>query len=394
MRLLHTSDWHIGRNFHGYPTLDAARTVLSAIPAIVREQHVDVVVIAGDVYDLTNPSAEAVSVLQDTLVAILEAGAKIVLTSGNHDSAVRLGFAAPFAAAVGLHFFTSSAKVGTAIEIADEHGAVDFYGIPYLQPELVRHLPWVPSDARSQHEVVSAAMGLIREAIAGRKSNGRRSIVIAHTFVAGAESESSDSERAITKAPLIAGGVDAVPVSVFSGVDYAALGHIHSRAQLAENVRYSGAVVHNSFKEAGKPRGGWLVDLGAAGAEQIEWVDFPIPRHLKEVRGAFSDLLVDPEWEPFVNYYVRAVYTDKTKQIEPLQRLRARFPYCAEVIHEPSERTVGSTLTYAERVKGKTDPEVAESFLVDVRNGEGPSEIEEKILAEVIAERAGEVLLG
>ena len=105
-------------------------------------------------------------------------------------------------------------------------------------------------------------------------------------------------------------------------------------------------------------------------------------------------MLIDPEWEPFVNYYVRAVYTDKTKQIEPLQRLRARFPHCAEVIHEPSERTVGSTLTYAERVKGKTDPEVAESFLVDVRNGEGPSEIEEKILAEVIAERDGEVLLG
>ena len=394
MRVLHTSDWHIGRNFHGYPTLDAARAVLGAIPTIVREQHVDVVVVAGDVYDLTNPSADAVSVLQDTLVAIVGAGAKVILTSGNHDSAVRLGFAAPFTAAIGLHLVTNSAHVGMPIEIADEHGAVDFYGIPYLQPELVRHLPWVPSDARSQHEVISAAMGLIRESIAVRKSNGRRSIVIAHTFVAGAESESSDSERAITKTPLLAGGVDAVPASVFEGVDYAALGHIHGRALLAEHVRYSGAVLHFSFKEAGKPRGGWLVDLGAAGVEQIEWVDFPIPRHLKEIRGAFNDLLADPEWEPFANYYVRAVYTDKTKQIEPLQRLRARFPHCAEVVHEPSERTAGSTLTYAERVKGKTDPEVAESFLVDVRNGEGPSEIEEKILAEVIAERAGEVLLG
>lgn len=374
--------------------MDAARAVLGAIPTIVREQHVDVVVVAGDVYDLTNPSADAVSVLQDTLVAIVGAGAKVILTSGNHDSAVRLGFAAPFTAAIGLHLVTNSAHVGMPIEIADEHGAVDFYGIPYLQPELVRHLPWVPSDARSQHEVISAAMGLIRESIAVRKSNGRRSIVIAHTFVAGAESESSDSERAITKTPLLAGGVDAVPASVFEGVDYAALGHIHGRALLAEHVRYSGAVLHFSFKEAGKPRGGWLVDLGAAGVEQIEWVDFPIPRHLKEIRGAFNDLLADPEWEPFANYYVRAVYTDKTKQIEPLQRLRARFPHCAEVVHEPSERTAGSTLTYAERVKGKTDPEVAESFLVDVRNGEGPSEIEEKILAEVIAERAGEVLLG
>lgn len=394
MRVLHTSDWHIGRTFHGYATLDAVRGVLSAIPGIVREQGVDVVIVAGDIYDLTNPSADAVSVLQDTLVAILEAGAKVILTSGNHDSAVRLGFAGPFTAAVGLHLVTNAADVGTPIEIADGCGAVDFYGIPYLQPELVRQLPWVPSDARSQREVIDAAMGVIRDSITERKSEGRRSVLVAHTFVAGAEAESSDSERAITKAPLVAGGVDAVPVSAFDGVDYAALGHIHGRAQLAKHVRYSGAVLHYSFKEAGKPRGGWLVDLGAAGIEQVEWVDFPVPRPLKEVRGTFKDLLTDAQWEPFVGHYVRAVYTDKNKEIEPLQRLRARFEYCAEVVHDPADRVMGSTSTYAERVKGKSDLQVAESFMVDVRNGEGPSKTEAKILAEVITECAAEVLLG
>lgn len=394
MRVLHTSDWHIGRTFHGYATLDAVRAVLSAIPGMVREQGVDVVIVAGDVYDLTNPSADAVSVLQQTLLAILESGAKVVLTSGNHDSAVRLGFAGPFTAAAGLHLVTNAAGVGMPIEIADEYGAVDFYGIPYLQPELVRQLPWVPNDARSQREVIGAAMRLIRGSITERKSEGHRSVVVAHTFVAGAETESSDSERAITKAPLVAGGVDAVPVSAFDDVDYAALGHIHGRAQLAKHVRYSGAVLHYSFKEAGKPRGGWLVDLGAAGVERIEWVDFPIPRPLKEVRGSFNDLLTNPQWEPFIGHYVRAVYTDKNKEIEPLQRLRARFEFCAEVVHDPAERVTKSTSTYAERVKGKSDLQVAESFLGDVRNGEGPSETEEKILAEVITERAAEVLLG
>lgn len=393
MRVLHTSDWHIGRNFLGYATLEAARGVLGVIPEIVREQGVDAVIVAGDIYDLTNPSADAVSVLQETLVAILDAGAKVILTSGNHDSAVRLGFAGPFTAAFGLHFVTNAGDVGTPIEIADEYGAVDFYGIPYLQPELVRQLPWVPSDARSQREVIDAAVGVIRDSITERKSAGRRCVVIAHTFVAGAESESSDSERAITKAPLVAGGVDVVPVDTFDGIDYVALGHIHSRAQLAQNVRYSGAALHYSFKEAGKPRGGWLVDLGADGVEQIEWIDFPIPRPLKEVRGAFNDLLTDAQWEPFVDHYVRAVYTDKNKEIEPLQRLRARFAYCAEVVHDPADRVTAATLTYAERVKGKTDPEVAESFLVDVRNGEGPSKAEEKILAEVITERETEALL-
>ncbi len=394
MRVLHTSDWHIGRTFHGYATLDAVRDVLSVIPGIVRDQGVDVVIVAGDIYDLTNPSADAVSVLQETLVAILNAGAKVILTSGNHDSAIRLGFAGPFTAAFGLHFVTNAGDIGTPIEIADEYGAVDFYGIPYLQPELVRQLPWVPSDARSQREVIDAAVGVIRDSITERKSEGRRSVLVAHTFVAGAEAESSESERAITKAPLVSGGVDAVPVSAFDGVDYAALGHIHGRAQLAKHVRYSGAVLHYSFKEAGKPRGGWLVDLGTSGVEQIEWVDLPIPRPLKEVRGTFNDLLTDAQWEPFVDHYIRGVYTDKSKEIEPLQRLRARFEYCAEVVHDPSDREMGPTSTYAERVKGKTDPQVAESFLVDVRNGEGPSVAEEKLIAQVIAERAAEVLVG
>ncbi|TAL41424.1 MAG: exonuclease subunit SbcD, partial [Salinibacterium sp.] len=291
MRILHTSDWHIGRNFHGYATLDAVRAVLGGIPQIVREKNVDVVIVAGDVYDQSNPGADAVSVLQDVLVAILDAGAKLFLTSGNHDSAMRLGFAGPFTRAIGLHLVTDSADVGSPIEIADEHGPVDFYGIPYLQPELVRHLPWVPSAVRSQREVIDAAMDLVRDSVISRKSDRRRSIVVAHTFVAGAESESSDSERAITKNPLSAGGIDAVPVNIFDGVDYVALGHIHGRAKLAEHIRYSGAALHYSFKEANKPRGGWLIDLGAAGVDQTEWVDFLVPRQLKEIRGALGDLL-------------------------------------------------------------------------------------------------------
>ena len=393
MRILHTSDWHVGRTFHGYSTLDAAREVLGAIPATVREHRVDAVIVAGDVYDLTNPSADAVSVLQGALVSILETGAKVVVTSGNHDSAVRLGFAGPFTAAAGLHFVTDAAAVGTPIELADEHGAVDVYGLPYLQPELVRHLPWAPSDARTQHDVVSAAMSRVRESIAERASAGRRTVAIAHTFVAGAESESSDSERAITKAPLVAGGVDAVPVTAFDGVDYVALGHIHGRAQLAEHIRYSGAALHYSFKEAGKPRGGWLVELGAAGLDTVEWVDLPIPRALKEIRGTFDELLTDAVWEPFTEHYVRAVYTDKNKQLEPLQRLRARFEHCAEVVHEPSERVATSTASYAERVKGKSDPEVIESFLVDVRSGDGPTKKEQRILDAVIAATDAEAQL-
>ncbi len=392
MRLLHTSDWHVGRTFHGYSTIDAISATLGAIPTLVTERDIDVVIVAGDVYDVTNPAADAVSALQAALVAILQVGAKVVVTSGNHDSPVRLGFAAPFTSASGLHFVTAPSAVGVPITIADDHGDVDFYGIPYLQPELVRHLPWIPSDARTQNEVMSAAMAIIRDVVAKRSAPANRSVVIAHTFVAGAETASSDSERAITKSPLVAGGVDAVPVSVFNGVDYVALGHIHGRAELAHHVRYSGAPLHYSFSEAGKPRGGWLVDLGPDGLESIDWLDLPVPRPLHEIRGTLDDLLTNAEWAPFTGHYVRAVYTDKNKQLEPMGRLRARFEFCAEVVHEPSERVADSAKTYAERVKGKSDREVTESFLVDVRNGDGPSEAEGMVLAEIIAGRDAEVL--
>lgn len=392
MRIFHTSDWHVGRTFHGYSTVEAVSTVLGAVPALVAEHNIDVVVVAGDVYDVTNPGGDAVATLQKALVAILQTGAKVVVTSGNHDSAIRLGFAAPFTSASGLHFVTAPSAIGVPITIADEHGQVDFYGIPYLQPELVRHLPWIAHDARTQKEVMSAAMAVIRDAVAKRSSPSTRSVVIAHTFVAGAEAASSDSERAITKSPLVAGGVDAVPVSVFDGVDYVALGHIHGRAELAHHVRYSGAALHYSFSEVGKPRGGWLVDLGPDVVESIDWVDLPVPRPLHEIRGTLDDLLTNVNWEPFTGHYVRAVYTDKNKQLEPMKRLRARFEFCAEVVHEPSERVADSTRTYAERVKGKSDREVIESFLVDVRNGDGPTEAEEMVLAEIVAGRDAEVL--
>lgn len=387
MRILHTSDWHIGRTFHGYPTLDAARTVLGAIPGLIAEQSIDVVVVAGDVYDVTNPSAEATQVLQRAIVDMRNAGAAVLITSGNHDSAPRLGFAGPFTSEYGLHLMTSAAAVAQPLELDDDHGPVDFYGIPYLQPELVRSEPWAPGGARTQNDVVTAAMDEVRSSIADRRSPGRRSVVVAHTFVAGAHAESSDSERAITREPMVAGGVDAVPLSAFEGVDYAALGHIHGRMVLDDRIRYSGALLHYSFKEAGKPRGGWIVDLGPDGLSQVEWVDLPVPRPLKEIRGPLVDLLTSTEWEPFTDHYVRAIYTDKLRETEPLQRLRARFPWCAEVVHQAGEQGTERNDRYGDRVKGKSDPEVFDSFLTDVRDGEGPSDVEREIFADVVGER-------
>jgi len=261
MRILHTSDWHIGRTFHEYSTLEAARFVLGALPDLIKKHKIDVVVASGDIYDSGKPKSDAVEALRDISWAILDTGAKLMVISGNHDNAMGLDFAGTFSAGSGLHIFADVENLMNPVEVKDDHGSVDFYGIPFIEPIMSRHLDWIPSDAVNQHQVIGAAMEKVRESVKARESAGRRTVVLSHTFVAGAEKSTTESELPITKEPLVAGGVDNVPVETFKGIDYVALGHIHGRAELQPNIRYSGAIMHYSFKEAGKARGGWLVDL-------------------------------------------------------------------------------------------------------------------------------------
>jgi exonuclease SbcD len=227
-------------------------------------------------------------------------------------------------------------------------------------------------------------MEQVRAAVAKRKSKGRRSVVLSHTFAAGSEKETSDSERPITKEPLVAGGVDNVPVGVFDGVDYVALGHIHGRLELKPHIRYSGAVLHYSFKEAGKPRGGWLVDLVPDKDAQIEWVDFPIYRHLVELRGTFNEIMTNKDYDKYKDHFVRVVYTDDARQIDAMKRLQTRFPFCAEVVSEPANQAESNSSSYRDRVRGKTDLEIIEAFSKDVRNNQGLSKEEQKVLNEVL----------
>lgn len=386
MRILHTSDWHIGRTFHEYQTLEAARHVFSSLPELIAKHKIDVVVASGDIYDTGSPNKDAVATLRDIFKSILASGAQLVVISGNHDNATKLGFAGAFSSGSGLHLLTDVETLMQPVELIDEHGPVDFYGIPYIEPSLHKHLDWMPADASDQNRAVGAAMHQVRKAVDQRKSDGRRSVVLSHTFAAGSQKESSDSERPITREPLVAGGVDNVPLEVFEGVDYVALGHIHGRLELKHNIRYSGAVIHYSFKEAGKPRGGWLVDLAPNKKAEIEWLDFPIYRPLIELRGTFQDIMTNKEYDKYKDHYVRAVYTDDVRQLDAMKKLQTRFAFCAEVISEPANRAVTNSDSYRDRIKGKTDLEIIESFAKDVRNGQGLSNEEQKVINQVLAE--------
>src|SRR6476661_216779 len=284
MRLLHTSDWHLGRSFHGVGMLDAQRAFIDQLVGVVREESVDVVLIAGDVYDRALPGVDVVDLLDDALVRLSGAGAKVVLTSGNHDSAIRLGFASRLLERGGVHLRTRLDELDTPLLLplsndagangagADEDNGpvLAIYGIPWLEPRLVAAQLGV--ETASHFEVTRAATGLVRADIARRAASATvHSVVLAHTFASGGIS--SDSER-----DLSIGGVGAVPLDLFAGFSYTALGHLHGRQALTPDVRYSGSPLAYSFSEAKHQKGAWLIDVGEAGVTSVQEVLWEAPR--------------------------------------------------------------------------------------------------------------------
>ncbi|MFI9401211.1 exonuclease SbcCD subunit D [Nocardia sp. NPDC052316] len=376
MRMLHTSDWHIGRTFHGVDLLaDQARS-LAAIAELVVEESVEVVVLPGDVYDRSIPSADAIAVCNRGFEAIRAAGARIVATSGNHDSPARLGAGASFAAAGGLYLRTTVADADRPVLLEDEHGPVAFYGIPYLEPDITRAELDVPQ-ARSHAEILDAAMRRIRADIAQR--DGVRTVVLAHAFVVGGEA--TGSERSIS-----VGGVETVPMAAFDGIDYVALGHLHSPQTLSESVRYCGSPLPYSFAESSHRKAVWIIELDAAGLHSVERRDLPLVRGLTKLTGTLDELLTDASHAAAEEHYVSAVLTDSTRPVDAMRKLRERFPHA---VHVEWVRPEGNPeLRYRERVHGRRDTEVAQSFLTDVRGAPSAGEMAwlERALAAAVAE--------
>jgi len=373
MRLLHTSDWHLGRSFHRVGMLGAQAEFIRHLVATVRERDVDAVVVSGDVYDRAVPPLAAVELFDDALHRLAALGVPTVMISGNHDSARRLGVGAGLMGSAGIHLRTDPSACGTPVVLSDEHGDVALYGLPYLEPALVKDAFEVE---RAGHEaVLAAAMDRVRADLAARPP-GTRSVVLAHAFVTGGEP--SDSERDIT-----VGGVAAVPAGVFDGVDYVALGHLHGCQTLTDRVRYSGSPLPYSFSEANHRKTMWLVDLAAEGAVTAERVDCPVPRALARIRGALEDLLADPALARHQEAWVEATLTDPVRPADPMARLTERFPHTLTLVFDPDRAADGPEVSYARRLAGRDDQQIAEDFVTHVR-GAGPDAHERAVLRDAL----------
>jgi exonuclease SbcD len=365
MRLLHTSDWHLGRSFHREDLLGAQARFVDFLVETVRSERVDAVLVSGDVYDRALPSVDAVALCNEALRRLAATRTRVVLISGNHDSARRLGFGADLIDAAGIHLRTDPARTGTPVELVDPDGDVVVYGIPYLEPDAVAGT--LECDRRSHQAVLDAAMTQVRADLARRP--GARSVVLAHAFVTGGET--SDSERDIS-----VGGVSAVSAGTFEGVDYAALGHLHGHQAPAPQVRYSGSPIAYSFSEAAHRKGVLLVDLPARADRPpvVEQLPTPVERPLARIAGRLEDLLTGAEWADCTDHYLQVTLTDPHRPREPMERLRSRFPHVLVLGFAPEGAGADGVQSYAARLNGRSDLEVASDFVAHVR---GPAEAAE-----------------
>jgi DNA repair protein SbcD/Mre11 len=377
MRLIHTSDWHLGRTLHGENLLEHQAAFLDWLLGQAVTHRAGAVLVAGDVYDRAVPSTDAVAVLDRALLAFARAHIPVVLTSGNHDSQIRLGFGARLSELAGIHLRTSVADIARPVIIRDEHGEVAIYGVPYLLPDAV--MAELGAD-RSHASVLAAAVALIRADAAARGIG--RTVAVAHAFITGGQA--AESERDIR-----VGGIADAPASVFDGLSYVALGHLHGQQRIpapgsASTVRYSGSPLAFSFSEKHQAKSVTLAEIDAAGRAATTLLPAPVPRPLREVRGKIDDLLARAAGDlaDLAGAWVKAVLTDTVRPASPMERLREKWPHTLVLDFAPEGGLAGCDADLARLAEAADPVQICGSF-VEYTSGGPPDEAQRAVLREV-----------
>ena len=386
MRLLHTSDWHLGRNFHGASLLEEQAAALAKIVELAKEGSVDAVLIAGDIYDRAIPPAEAVQLFNETLAQLRETGAAVVAIAGNHDSHVRVSIYDPLLSSFGVTIRGDVRRAHEPVLVSPRQGGapVAIYPLPYLEPVVDGPELAVDADkdasplaARLRHEdVTRLAVDRIRRDLEGRQDH--RSVLVAHTFVFGGES--SESERELT-----IGNVDRVSVEAFAGFDYVALGHLHGSQQLdGARVAYSGTPLPYSFSEQHHTKSVRIVELYTDGNAAVEIVPLGVGRSLCTIEGGIEQLLREPQFARAEEAWVRVLLTDEMLPLQAMARLRGRFPHVAELRHRPPDVLRSTASERNQQVRQATSPlALATAFFTD-QQGREASEAEAELLQEAL----------
>lgn len=321
MRFLHTSDWHLGRLFHGVHLTEDQAYVLAQFTDLVRDSKPDGIIIAGDVYDRAVPPIEAVELLNEVVSKILmDYKVPIILIAGNHDSGERLGFGSRLLAGQGLYVIGSLSKEIEPIPLYDEHGPVYFAPLPYSEPGIVRERLSCTEVGSHEQAMKAMVQHIIRKIPAGS-----RSVAVAHSFIAG--SLESESER-----PLSVGGSSMVSPTVFSPFSYTALGHLHNSQQAGgHSIRYCGSLLKYSFAEASQEKGINIVELDGQGGIKVERIALSPCRDVRCIEGYYKEILQRPVEMFSRQDYLLVTLLDKEPILDAMGKLREICPNVLQI---------------------------------------------------------------
>lgn len=321
MKILHTSDWHIGRQFHNVSLIEDQRHILEQILRIAKEKEVDVIIVAGDIYDRALPSNDAIRLLDDIIERVyLELKIPIILSSGNHDGATRMGFASTPLSESGVYIVGELTKELKPIILMDKYGEVAFYPLPYAEPVVVRDV--FGCDVHTHEE----GLTVLTEHIKADNGSDRRCVVMGHCFIDG--SESSESERDLSSI----GGVDKVSYKVFADFNYTALGHLHAPQHHGlDTIQYSGSILKYSFSEVKQKKSVTIVEMDEAGDCNIEKVPLNALRDMRIIEGTLAKILESAKEDPYPEDYLLVRLLDDEALFEPMAKLRQIYPNVLEL---------------------------------------------------------------
>ncbi|MBY7922579.1 metallophosphoesterase family protein [Vibrio fluvialis] len=371
MKFLHTSDWHLGRQFHNVSLLEDQRYVLKQLIDYLKNNAVDAVIVAGDVYDRSVPPTVAIELLDEVVSSICtDLNIPMIMIPGNHDGAKRLGFAAKQMKGAGLHIISDFEQMMTPVVLkSDQAGDVAFYGMPYNDPEQVRH--------HYQNSVTThdEAHQFLCECIKAQRDTSQRHVLISHCFVDGAME--SDSER-----PLSIGGSDRVNHEHFADFDYVALGHLHQPQKKGEeHIRYSGSLMKYSFSEQHQKKGMALVELNDAGFVAAEHIPLSAPHDMRIIEGELDQLLEQGKTDPSAHDYLLVRLHDKHAILDPMEKLRKVYPNVLHLEKPGMLIGVDQEMGRARLARGEMD--MFRDFFLEAKQ-EPLSEQQESAMAEVI----------
>lgn len=369
VKLIHLSDLHLGKRVNEFPMIGDQAYILNRILEIVDEEKPDAVVIAGDVYDKTVPSAEAVALLDDFLVRLADRPLAVLLISGNHDSPERLSFANRLMEQRQVYISPVYSGEIMPITLEDSHGSVNFWLLPFLKPVHLRRF-FPEEGVESYTDAVACAIRHMPV------DSTQRNVLVTHQFVTGAER--CDSEE------VNVGGSDNVDAAVFAPFDYVALGHIHGPQNVGgENVRYCGTPLKYSFSEVRHQKSVTVVEIGEDGALAVHTVPLTPKRDMLELRGSFTQM-TSPEFYRQVDRdaYVRIILTDENDIYDAVGSLRAIYPNLMRLDYDNLRtRTGGLDLDEAD---DRRDPLELFADFYQQQNHQPLSEEQRNYMAELI----------